>query len=128
MSCKIMEWSIMVIKKFEDLEIYKLSFQLAMKIHHLSLEFPKYELYEKGSQIRRSSKSIVTNIVEGFGRKRYKNDFIKYLTYAQASCYETKVHLNFVFNSRHITKNIFQKYINEYDDLGRKIYNFMNNL
>ncbi|MCX6171922.1 MAG: four helix bundle protein [Flavobacterium sp.] len=48
----------------------------------MSLLLPKYELYELGSQLRRSSDSIVTNIVEGYGRKRYKSDFIKFLVYS----------------------------------------------
>ena len=41
-------------KSYKDLEIYKLSYELAIKIHKMSLELPKFELYEEGSQIRRS--------------------------------------------------------------------------
>ena len=62
-------------------------------------ELPKFETYEEGSQIRRSSKSIATSIVEGFGRKRYQQEFIKYLTYALASCDETKEHLELLFET-----------------------------
>lgn len=40
----------------------------------------KHEMYELGSQLRRSSDSVTTNIIEGYGRKRYKADFIKFLT------------------------------------------------
>jgi four helix bundle protein len=47
----------------------------------MSLKLPKHELYELGSQLRRSSDSVTTNIVEGYGRKRYKADFIKFLTF-----------------------------------------------
>jgi len=43
---------------YKELEIYKLAYELALKVHDLSLLLPKYELYEQGSQIRRSSKSI----------------------------------------------------------------------
>jgi len=64
-------------KSYEDLETFTLSKELVVKIHKMSLEsLPKYEMYEEGSQIRRSSKSIVANIVEGYGRRRYKNDFL----------------------------------------------------
>jgi len=83
-------------KNYKDLEIYKLSYDLAIKIHKMSLELPKYEMYEEGSQIRRSSKAITSCIVEGYGRKKYKADFIKFLTYAHASCDETILHLNFI--------------------------------
>ena len=50
-------------------------------------------MYEEGSQIRRSVKSIRSNIVEGYGRRRYKQEFIRFLTYAHASCDETIDHL-----------------------------------
>ncbi len=73
---------------FRDLEIYQLAYQLSIKIHRLSLQLPKFELYEQGSQIRRSSKSIKDQISEGYGRRRYKADFEKFLVYAQASCDE----------------------------------------
>jgi four helix bundle protein len=118
----------MVVKKYQDLEIYKISYELALKIHNMSLKFPKYELYEEGSQIRRSSKSIVINIVEGFGRRKYKKDFIKFLIYSQASCYETKEHLKFIFNSGYITKDKFNLFSKEYDSLGAKIFNLIKNI
>ncbi|WP_455392964.1 four helix bundle protein [[Eubacterium] cellulosolvens] len=115
----------MVGKSYEDLEIYQRSYELAMNIHDITLRFPKYELYEEGNQIRKSSKSIVVNIVEGFGRRRYKNEIIKFLTYAHASCDETKVHLNFIFDSGYIQKETFNECINQYENLGRKINQFL---
>ena len=69
---------------YKDLEIYKLSYDLAIKIHKMSLELPKYEMYEEGSQIRRSSKGITSCIVEGYGRKKYKAEFVKFLIYAHS--------------------------------------------
>ena len=83
-------------KNYKDLEIYRLSYDLAVKIHKLSLKLPKYELYEEGSQVRRSSKAVTSCIVEGYGRRKYKADFIKFVIYAHASCDETIVHLNFI--------------------------------
>jgi len=72
----------MVVKRYEDLEIYQKSYELALNVHDMTLKLPKYELYEEGSQIRKASKSIVANIVEGFGRRRHKKEFIKFVTYA----------------------------------------------
>ena len=64
---------------------------MVIGIHRMTLEeLPQFEMYEEGSQVRRSSKS---NIVEGYGRKRYKQDYVKYLTYAHGSVDETKDHL-----------------------------------
>jgi four helix bundle protein len=58
----------------------------------MSLKLPKFEMYETGSQIRRSSKSVRSNIVEGYGRRRYRNDYIRFITYALASNDETTDH------------------------------------
>jgi four helix bundle protein len=112
-------------KSYRDLEIYKLSYRLAMKIHHLSLTLPKFELYEEGSQIRRSSKGACSCIVEGYGRRTYKNDFIRFLVYAQASCDETTLHLNFIHDAGHISDEVYKEILTENDLLGRKINSFI---
>src|SRR5690606_4912343 len=75
-------------KSYRDLDIYNLAFSYAIEVHKASLKMPKFELYEQGSQVRRSSKSIKDNIVEGYGRRTYKQDFIKFLTYSHASLLE----------------------------------------
>ena len=78
---------------YRDLDIYKISFSLFLKTHPFSLKLPKFELHELGSQLRRSSNSVNTNIVEGYGRRSYKGDFIKFLVYSEASNLETLSHL-----------------------------------
>jgi four helix bundle protein len=80
-------------KNYKGLEIYNLSLSLFYKTHAVSLKLPKYELYELGSKIRRSSDSVVTNIAAGYGRSRYKLEFIKFLTYSYASNLETICHM-----------------------------------
>jgi len=112
-------------KSYRDLEIYQLSFEHAMKIHKISMKLPKYEFYEEGSQLRKSSKGVTSCIVEGYGRRKYKNDFIRFLTYAQASCDETEVHLDFIHASGHITDEVYQEIKTENDVLGRKINKFI---
>ncbi len=112
-------------KSHEDLDIYKISLALFYEIHKSSLQLPKYELYELGSQIRRSADSVNSNIVEGYGRKRYKADFIKFLVYSHASCLETKAHL---IKLKHIYISLLpdvDRFISYYDILGAKIYNFI---
>ncbi len=109
---------------YRDLEIYKLSYDLAIKIHKISLELPKYEMYEEGSQIRRSSKGITSCIVEGYGRKKYKAEFVKFLIYAHASCDETILHLNFINDTHVVNGKEVKSLLDEYDELGRKINKF----
>ena len=86
-------------KSYRDLEIYKESKRLAIEIHRVSLSLPKFEMYEEGGQIRRSSKSVTAAIVEGYGRRRYKGDYIRHLIYALSECDETIEHLDFLFET-----------------------------
>jgi four helix bundle protein len=112
-------------KSYKDLDIYNLSLSLFYKTHIVSLKLPKYELYELGSQIRRSADSVATNIVEGYGRKRYKQDFIKFLTYSHASNLETMCHLEklqFLYPNLSDELGLIK---NEYDILGAKLFSFL---
>ena len=116
----------MAFQTYKDLEIYQLSHKLAIEIHKVSLSLPKFELYEEGSQVRRAAKSIPANIVEGFGRRRYKNEFIRFLTIALASCDETKEHLIILSETGALKdNNIFDSFMRRYEELGRKIHNFI---
>ncbi|MDZ7360676.1 MAG: four helix bundle protein [candidate division KSB1 bacterium] len=115
------------IKSYRDLEIWKLARDLVIVVHKMTLEkLPKFEMYEEESQIPRSAKSIASNIVEGHGRRRYKNDFIKFLTYALASCDETRDHIEMLFDTGSLAdKTIYDDLIIRYDMPGRKINNFL---
>ena len=113
-------------KSYRDLEIYKESKGLPIDVHKMSMSLPKFELYEEGGQIRRSSKSVTAMIVEGYGRKRYKNDFIKYLVYSQAECDETIVHLDFLFETNSLSDESKYKTLHEkYTVLSKKINKFI---
>ena len=113
-------------KSYRDLEIYNESKRLAIEIHKISLSFPKFELYEEGNQIRRSSKSVTSQIVEGYGRRRYKADFIKYLIYAQSECDETIVHLDFVFETESLKdETLYLRLKTEYNTLSKRINKFI---
>ena len=93
-------------KSYRDLEVFQKSKRLAIEIHKISLTLPKFEMYEEGSQIRRSAKAVTTAIVEGYSRRRYKADFIKFLIYSQSECDETMVHLDFLYEQNLLkTKN-----------------------
>jgi len=108
---------------YRNLEIWKLTHGLVVDVHKMSLtRLPKFEMFEEGAQIRRSMKSIRSNIVEGYGRRRYKQEFIHFLTYSQASCDETVDHLEILFETGSLTDALlFKDLIKRLDELGRKI-------
>jgi len=111
---------------YKKLEIWQLAREVAIEIHHLSLKLPKFELFEEGQQIRKSSKSVRSTIVEGYGRRRYKADFIKFLVYAQASNDETIDHLEMLFETKSFVDEIVYNQVHQkLNTLGRKINNFI---
>lgn len=113
-------------QSYRDLEVYQMAHKLAVEVHFMSLDLPKFEMHEEGGQIRRSSKAIPSNIVEGFGRKRYKQDYIRFLVYAHSSCEETIEHLELLFETKSLkSKEKFNYFIGEYDKLGRKLNKFI---
>lgn len=115
---------------YKNLEIGKLASEASVDIHKMTLtKLPKFEMYEEGSQIRRSSKSIRSNIVEGYGRRRYKQEFIKFLVYSHSSCDETKDHLETVFETGSLTdEKLFRDLLARLDTLGGKISKFIDSV
>lgn len=111
-------------KSYKDLDIYQLAYGQAIKVHRMTMDLLKYELYEQGSQVRKSTKSIKDNIVEGYGRRRYKDDFIRFLVYAHASCDEAISQLTMI-NELHFSNTGLNELIEEYNLLGGKINKFI---
>jgi len=111
------------IMSYRKLEVWQLAQRLTSEIHQMTLNMlPRHELYEEGNQIRRSIKSVRANIVEGYGRRRYKQEFIRFLTYAQASCDETMDHLHILFETASLTDKSSLETTHELlDELGRKL-------
>lgn len=111
-----------MIKTVFDLDVFKLSYQLAMDIFHASRSFPKEERYSLTDQIVRSSRSISANIAEGWGKRVYENEFKRHLIYAMGSMEETKVWLHFAKDCSYLTITVFENLIKKCDESGAKIY------
>lgn len=110
---------------YKKLKIYKVSHKLALKVHKLSSDLPKYELYEEGSQIRRSSKSASSNIVEGFSLRIYKKEYIRYLSQSYASSQETIEHLDYLYETGSLkNKKLYEELSKEYYSLCGMLFNF----
>ncbi|MBI5856773.1 MAG: four helix bundle protein [Sphingobacteriales bacterium] len=112
---------------YKNLEIWKLADELVTEIHDMTLtKLPKFEMFEEGSQIRRSSKSVKATIVEGYGRKRYKAEFIKFLVYSLGSNDETIDHLENLFKTKSLEDESLYNYLHgKLEILGKKINLFI---
>lgn len=98
-------------------------------IHKMSLNLPKFELYETGSQIRRSMKSVKANIVEGYGRRYYKNDFIRFIIYAIASTDETIDHLETLYETKSLRdETLFEDLYERLNVLSKMTNNFLSSV
>ena len=111
---------------YKNLEIWQLARDLTIEIHKMSIALPKFEQFEEAQQIRRSSKTVRSCIVEGYGRRRYKADFIKFLIYALSSNDETIDHLETLFETASLKDEILYISLHQkLEHLGKKLNNFI---
>ena len=112
---------------YRNLEIWQMARKLTVEVHRMTLQkIPKFEMFEEGAQIRRSMKSVKSNIVEGYGRRRYKQDFIRFLAYAHASCDETMDHLETLFETGSLSDEPLYRNLHEQlNALGGKLNHFI---
>ncbi len=112
---------------YKKLEIRQIARELVIDIHKMTLhKLPKFEMFEEGSQIRRSIKSVKSTIVEGYGRRRYKQEFIRFLNYAIATNDETINHLETLFETESLTdKELYETIYEKLEVLGKKLNRFI---
>ena len=111
---------------YKKLEIWQLARDVVISVYFMSMDLPKFELYETGAQIRRSSKSVRSNIVEGYGRRMYKQEFVRFLTFALASNDETLDHLETLFETKSLQDEaLYNELANKIDLLGKKLNSFL---
>jgi four helix bundle protein len=117
----------MRIKTFKELEVYKLSFDAAMRIFHLSSKFSRDERYSLTDQIRRSSRSVSANLSEAYNSRRYKKNFISKLTIAQCEAAETQTWLDFALSCKYIDETDHSRLFKEYNHIIAMIVNMYKN-
>ncbi len=108
---------------YRKLVVWQISRDLVIDIHHMTLKkLPAFEMYEEGGQIRRSIKSVKSTLVEGYGRRRYKQEFIRFLVFALASCDETTDHLETLWETKSLTdESLYQDLLKRLEVLGKKL-------
>lgn len=104
---------------FRNLTVYKKAFALAMDIYHISKKFPKDELYSLTSQIRRSSRSVCSNIGEGYRKRQYEAHFLSKISDSDMENTETQVWLDFALACEYIKKEIFDDFNERSEEIGR---------
>lgn len=110
---------------YKELRVYQSAEKLVVEIHRMTREnLPKFEMFEIGSQIRRSINSVKASIVEGYGRRQYKKEFIHFLTIAIASNDETISHLDSLYSTGSLqNKKQFETLSQELILLGKMLTN-----
>ena len=91
----------------------------------LIAELPKEELYSLTDQIRRASRSVCTNMAEGWCKRRYQRHFISKFTDADGEAAETRVLLHFAFRCGYLEESEFIELDETYDRIMGGLVNMM---
>jgi four helix bundle protein len=106
---------------FKSLKVYQMAYELAMKIFKITKGFPKEEVYSLTDQMRRSSRSVCTNIAEAYRKRIYPKHFSSKITDADGEASETVVWLDFSLDCGYIDKQIHDEIIAKYNEVGRML-------
>lgn len=115
-----------VVKSYRDLRVYQLAFECAMRIFHLSRNWPREERYSLTDQIRRASRSVCENIAEAWRKRRYPAHFVSKLSDSDAEAAETEVWLDFAFHCGYLEEKDHKELRDDYDHIGRMLTNMIN--
>ena len=113
------------LKGHRDLKVYQLAYKLAMDIFHASKAFPKEEQYSLTDQIRRSSRSVATNIAEGFRKRQYPKMFLSKLADSDGEATETQVWLDFARDCNYLPSEKHAELVKNYEEVGKMIGTMM---
>ncbi len=116
-----------MIRSFRDLEVYKEAYELAIIVNKNVNKLPLFEKNDLGSQLRRASKSVPSNIAEGWAKRRFEKQFKLHLDSAIGSCNEMEVHLSLTRDLGFWSKEFCDSLIDRYLKLGGKIFNLGEN-
>ena len=109
------------INSVRELEVYQLAFDSAMKLFEVSKGFPQEERYSLTDQVRRSSRSVCTNLAEGWRKRRYKAVFVNKLSDAEQEAAETQTWLEFALKCKYINNETFKMLDEKYEHIFAKL-------
>ena len=103
------------IRSYRELRVYRNAFDAAMRIFEITKRFPQEEKFSMVDQMRRSSRSVCSNMAEAWRKRRYPAHFINKVTDCEGEADETRVWLEFSQASRYITHEEFADLDGRYD-------------
>ena len=115
-----------IINGFRDLIVYQKAYKLAMEIFEVTKSFPKEEKYSLIDQMRRSSRSVTTNIAEAWAKRRYEKHFVSKLTDALGEEYETETWLDYSRDCKYMESSLHQKFMSECDEVRKILISMIN--
>ncbi len=110
------------IRSVRELDVYKLAFETAMEIFRISEAFLKEETYSLTDQVRKSSRSVCTNLSEGWRKRKYKAVFINKLSDAAQEAAETQTWLEFALACKYIDEGTFKKLDDRYEHIFAMLF------
>jgi four helix bundle protein len=116
-----------VIRRHTDLEVYQLAFDAAMRVFDLSRSFPVEERYSLTDQIRRSSRSVCTNLAEAWRKRRYEAAFVSKLSDSEGEAAETQVWLQFAAKCGYLAPETARELYRVCDDIIGKLVTMSTN-
>lgn len=114
------------IRKHTDLEVYNLSFEVAMKLFRESKAFPVEERYSLTDQCRRSSRSVSANLAEAWRKRRYPAAFVSKLSDSESEAAETQTWIQFAVECEYLDSDVGRELYTEYDNIIGMIVNMIN--
>ena len=108
-------------KGFRDLRVYQMAYRRAMEIFRLSKSFPREERYSLTDQIRRSSRSVTTNVAEGYRKRRYPKHFVLKISDADGEASETQVWLDYARDCGYLDARERDELVAAYEEIGRML-------
>src|SRR2546423_13101821 len=115
----------MRVADYKELRVYRLAFESAMEVFELSKRFPSEEKFSLTDQIRRSSRSVCTNIAEAWRKRRYEAAFVSKLSDSDGEAAETEVHLDFALRCGYLPTDGHAKLRDQYDHICRQLTKMM---
>lgn len=112
---------------YKNLKVFQLAYKLAMEIFEISKTFPKEEKYSLTDQIRRASRSVCSNIVEGYRKRIYPKHFKSKMTDADGEASETQVWLDFSRDCKYIDNETHKRLCSGYEEVGKMLGSMIKN-